>query len=76
VIDPELITEYEDKINLWSYLMTQYNLKPGLRKFGESGATAAIDKLTQYGNGSKQTCTRGSIECISFALVLEKKVSW
>jgi hypothetical protein len=27
--------------------MTQYNLKPGLRKFGVRGATAAIDKLTQ-----------------------------
>jgi hypothetical protein len=27
--------------------MTQYNLKPGLRKFGERGATAARDELTQ-----------------------------
>jgi hypothetical protein len=27
--------------------MTQYNLKPGLQKFGERGATAAVDKLTQ-----------------------------
>jgi hypothetical protein len=27
--------------------MTQYNLKPGLRKFGECKATAAISVLTQ-----------------------------
>ena len=27
--------------------MTQYNLKPGLRKFGAKGQSAAIDKLTQ-----------------------------
>ena len=27
--------------------MTQYNLKPGLRKFGERGAKAAMAELTQ-----------------------------
>ncbi len=27
--------------------MTQYNLKPGLRKFGKRGMTAAIKELTQ-----------------------------
>jgi hypothetical protein len=27
--------------------MTQYNLKPGLRKFGTRGATAALDELMQ-----------------------------
>jgi hypothetical protein len=27
--------------------MTQYNLKRGLRKFGDKGAKAAMDKLTQ-----------------------------
>jgi len=27
--------------------MTQYNLKPGLRKFGEKRANAAMDELTQ-----------------------------
>jgi hypothetical protein len=27
--------------------MTQYNLKPGLRKFGDKGAKAEMDKLTQ-----------------------------
>jgi hypothetical protein len=34
-------------MKVWGYLMTQYNLKPGLRIFGERGATAARDKLTQ-----------------------------
>ncbi len=46
-IDPELVTESEDKMKVWGYLMTQYNLKPGLRKFREKGATAAMDELTQ-----------------------------
>jgi hypothetical protein len=27
--------------------MTQYNLKPGLRKFGDRGVKAVRDKLTQ-----------------------------
>jgi hypothetical protein len=47
IADPELMTESEDKMKIWEYLMTQYNLKPGLRKFGEQGGTAARDKLTQ-----------------------------
>jgi hypothetical protein len=47
IADPELMTKSEDKMKVWGYLMTQYNLKPGLRKFGERGATAARDELTQ-----------------------------
>jgi hypothetical protein len=46
-IIPELMTESEDEMKVWGYLMTQYNLKPGLRKFGKRGATAVVDKLTQ-----------------------------
>jgi hypothetical protein len=46
-IDPVLVMESEDEMKMWGYLMTQYNLKPGLRKFGEKGATAAMDELTQ-----------------------------
>jgi hypothetical protein len=46
-INPELVTESEDEMKVWGYLMTQYNLKPGLRKFGEKRATAAMDELTQ-----------------------------
>jgi hypothetical protein len=34
-IDPELHTTSKDEIAVWGYLMTQYNLKPGLRKFGK-----------------------------------------
>ncbi len=48
IVDPELMTKSEDKMKVWGCLMTQYNnLKPGLRKFGERGATAARDELTQ-----------------------------
>jgi len=46
-VDPELLTDSEDEIKVWGYLMTHYNLKPGLRKFGEKGAKAAMDELTQ-----------------------------
>jgi hypothetical protein len=46
IMDPGLMTESKDEIKVWGYLMTQYNLKPGLRKFGEWGATAARDELT------------------------------
>ena len=34
-IDPELHTTSKDEIAVRGYLMTQYNLKPGLRKFGK-----------------------------------------
>jgi hypothetical protein len=32
---------------VWGYLMTQYNLKPGLKKFGQKGADAAVKELMQ-----------------------------
>ena len=47
VIDKDLVTQSEDEFKVWAYVMTQYNLKPGLHKFGERGLTAAVDKLTQ-----------------------------
>ena len=46
-VDPKLLTNSEDEMKVWGFLMTQYNLKPGLRKFGAKGQSAAIDKLTQ-----------------------------
>ena len=45
-IDPKLCTTSEEEMMVWAYIMTQYNLKPGLRKFGARGATAAIKELT------------------------------
>ncbi len=47
ITDPELVTGSKDEIKVWGYLMTQYNLKPGLREFRDQGATAARDELTQ-----------------------------
>ena len=47
IIDKDLVTKSEDEFKVWAYVMTQYNLKPGLRKFGARGATAALDELTQ-----------------------------
>jgi hypothetical protein len=47
MIDPALITSLEDELKVWGYVMTQYNFKPGLRKFKARGEKAAINKLTQ-----------------------------
>jgi hypothetical protein len=46
-VDPELCMMSKDEIAVWVYLMTQYSLKPGLRKLKEHGGTAAISELTQ-----------------------------
>jgi hypothetical protein len=37
----------KDKIKIWGYVMMQYDLKPGLRKFGDRGATAEEKELNQ-----------------------------
>jgi hypothetical protein len=47
VTDTALLTESEDKIKVWGYIMMQYNLKPGLHKFGACGAAAAVKELMQ-----------------------------
>jgi hypothetical protein len=47
VIDKDLVMQSEDEFKIWAYVMTQYNLKPGLCKFGKRGVTAAVDELTQ-----------------------------
>jgi hypothetical protein len=46
-VDREMCTRSEDELGVMTYLMTQYNLKPGLRKFGSRGHTAAVKELTQ-----------------------------
>jgi hypothetical protein len=43
----ELATGCEQEFAMWAYLMTHYILKPGLQKFGERGAKAAVSELTQ-----------------------------
>ncbi len=45
--DPDLVTDSEDEMKVWAYLMMQYNLKPGLHKFGRKGEKAAMDELMQ-----------------------------
>jgi len=42
-----MTTSSEEELQVWAYIMTQYNLKPGLRKFGKRGQTAAVKELTQ-----------------------------
>ncbi len=45
--DPELILSLEEELKVWGYLMTQYNLKARLRKFGVRGKMAAMEEMTQ-----------------------------
>ncbi len=46
-INEELTTECKQEVAVWAYLMMQYNLKPGLQKFGERGVKAAVSELRQ-----------------------------
>ena len=46
-VDREMCTRSENELGVMAYLMTQYNLKPGLQKFGSRGQTAAVKELTQ-----------------------------
>jgi len=46
-VDREMCTRSEDELGVMAYLMTQYNLKPGLQKFGSRRQTAAVKELTQ-----------------------------
>jgi hypothetical protein len=45
--DDAMTTTSEDELKVWGYVMIQYNLKPGLRKFESKGQTAAVKELTQ-----------------------------
>ncbi len=47
MVGKELMMTHKHKIVVWGYLMTQYNLKPSLRKFGIKGTEAAVLELTQ-----------------------------
>ncbi len=45
--NPELVSSSEEEIMVWGYMMTQYNLKAGLWKFGDKGKMAAMEEMTQ-----------------------------
>ena len=45
--DSELITQSEDEMAVMKYILTQYNLKAGLKHFGEKGIAATKGDLTQ-----------------------------
>ena len=42
-----MITQSEDEIAVFAYLITQYNLKSGLREFGKKEVLAAENELRQ-----------------------------
>jgi hypothetical protein len=41
-VDQAMCTTSEAELGVMAYLLTQYNLKPGLRKFGTRGEKAAL----------------------------------
>jgi hypothetical protein len=43
----KLITGSKEEIKVWGYVMTQYNLEVGLRRFGDRGNTTAMEEMTQ-----------------------------
>ena len=45
--DLELVTQSEDEMAVMKYLLTQYNMKAGLRHFVEKGVAAANGELAQ-----------------------------
>ncbi len=45
--DKTMTTTSKEELHVWAYIMTQYNLEPGLCKFGRRGQTAAVKELTQ-----------------------------
>ena len=47
VNDPELVSSSEEEMMVWGYMMTQYNLKAGLRKFEDKGKMAVMEETTQ-----------------------------
>jgi hypothetical protein len=46
-VDQTMCTTSEAELGVMAYLLTQYNLKPGLRKFGTRGKKAALKEMTQ-----------------------------
>jgi hypothetical protein len=42
-----MCTTSEEELGVMAYILTQYNLKPGLRKFGTRGEKAALKEMTQ-----------------------------
>jgi hypothetical protein len=51
----ELTMSDKLEVAVWAYLMTQYNLKPGLLKFGVKGEQTAVSELMQL--HVMDTCT-------------------
>ncbi len=47
VNDSELASRLEEEMMVWGYTMMQYNLKAGLRKFGDKARTAAMEEMIQ-----------------------------
>jgi hypothetical protein len=82
-VDLELVTDSEDEMKVWGYLMTQYNLKPDLRKFrlqrqGRKGCDGQTNTTTHNGyldgHGSIKNRLRGPHASTLFATLPEREV--
>ena len=46
-VDQAMCTTLEEELGVMACLLTQYNLKPSLRKFGTRGEKAVLKEMTQ-----------------------------
>ncbi len=76
----EMTMTSEDEIKVWGYLMTQYNLVLGLKKFGTQGETVTIKELTQLHVMDTWTATNPAklsreeqVKALSLLLFLKEK---
>ncbi len=76
-----MCTTSEEELGVMAYLLTQYNLKPDLRKFGTQGEKAPL-KEPYHGhvdaNGSRQAVevTDNPKEVFSWMVVLPAPCLW
>ncbi len=75
-VDPELVTDSEDEMKVWGYLMTQYSLKPGRRQ-GRKGCNGGTNTTTHNGyldgHGSIENHSRGPHASTLFATLPERE---
>ncbi len=48
IVDTEILTESEDELKGWAYLMMQHILEPDLRRLRGKEATVVIDEWHSY----------------------------
>ena len=82
-----MCTMSEEELGVMAYILTQYNLKPGLRKFGMQGEKAALKESHVEGDdaaphhgyvdpyGCRQAVAGAKDESTIFAALLQGKAN-